>query len=124
MENFTIVGNSLGDMEWSGYIPVTTTADNGSVIETGQFGFNNGSWYTGFGAAGKWEGLSQDACPNFREDLEAYLSTAGSNSKSLLVSTIKLLDACASSAECTDWWPVCSALQWAPLQADIFCLTC
>ena len=85
MENFTIMGNSLGDMEWSGYIPVTSTADNGSVIETGAYGYNNGSWYTGFGADGKWESLSQDACPNFREDLEAYLSTAGSNSKSLLV---------------------------------------
>lgn len=85
VENFTIMGNSLGDVEWSGLIPVITTADNGSVIETGQYGYNNGSWYTGFGAEGKWEGLSQDACPNFREDLEAYLSTAGSNSKSLLV---------------------------------------
>lgn len=81
------MGNSLGDVEWSGYVPVTTTADNGSVIETGQYGYNNGSWYTGFGAEGKWESLSQDSCPNFREDLEIYLSTAGSNSKSLLVST-------------------------------------
>ncbi len=41
--------------------------------------------YTGYGAAGKWEPISQGACPNFREDLNTYLSTAGSNSKSLLV---------------------------------------
>ncbi|KAL3161962.1 hypothetical protein ABBQ38_009042 [Trebouxia sp. C0009 RCD-2024] len=84
VENFTIVGNSLGDKEWSGYIPITSTADNGTVYNTGAFGFNNGSWYTGNGSAGKWESISQDICPNFREDLETYLSTSGSNSRTLL----------------------------------------
>ncbi|KAL3141374.1 hypothetical protein ABBQ32_004954 [Trebouxia sp. C0010 RCD-2024] len=87
VENFTITGNSLGDQEWSGYIPITSTYDNGTVYDTGAFGFNNGSWYTGNGSAGKWESISQDLCPNFREDLEAYLSTSGSNSRTLLVST-------------------------------------
>ncbi|DBA85173.1 TPA: hypothetical protein ACH3X2_005886 [Trebouxia sp. C0005] len=84
VQNFTIVGNSLGDAPWSGYIPITSTYSNGTVYNTSHFGFNNGSWYTGYGAAGKWEPTSQGACPNFREDLNTYLSTAGSNSKSLL----------------------------------------
>ena len=45
MDNFTITGNSLGDQDWSGYIPITSTHDNGTVYNTGAFGFNNGSWY-------------------------------------------------------------------------------
>ena len=44
VDNFTISGNSLGDQEWSGYIPVTTTATNGSIVNTGAYGYNNGSW--------------------------------------------------------------------------------
>ena len=44
VDNFTISGNSLGDQEWSGYVPVTTIADNGSIVNTGEYGFNNGSW--------------------------------------------------------------------------------
>ncbi|KAL0042039.1 hypothetical protein WJX77_001435 [Trebouxia sp. C0004] len=84
VQNFAIMGNSLGDAPWSGYIPITDTYDNGTVYNTSAYGYNNGSWYTGYGAAGKWEPISQDSCPNFREDLETYLSTAGSNSKSLL----------------------------------------
>ncbi|DBA94745.1 TPA: hypothetical protein ACH3X1_002294 [Trebouxia sp. C0004] len=84
VQNFTIMGNSLGDAAWSGYIPITSTYPNGTVYNTTHFGYNNGSWYTGYGAAGKWEPISQGACPNFREDLNTYLSTAGSNSKSLL----------------------------------------
>lgn len=44
VENFTITGNSLGDQDWSGYIPITSTYDNGTVYNTGAFGFNNGSW--------------------------------------------------------------------------------
>ena len=44
VENFTIMGNSLGDQEWSGYIPITSTHDNGTVYNTGAFGYNNGSW--------------------------------------------------------------------------------
>lgn len=44
VENFTITGNSLGDQEWSGYIPITSTYDNGTVYDTGAFGYNNGSW--------------------------------------------------------------------------------
>eukprot|EP00891_Asterochloris_glomerata_P007203 jgi/Astpho2/7203/Aster-01521 len=83
VDNFTISGNSLGDQEWSGYVPVTTIADNGSIVNTGEYGFNNGSWYVGFGAEGHWESDSADACPNFREDLEAYLSTSGSHYRTL-----------------------------------------
>ena len=44
VDNFTISGNSLGDQQWSGYIPVTTTAQNGSIVNTGAYGYNNGSW--------------------------------------------------------------------------------
>ena len=48
------------------------------------------------GRQAKWESISQNSCPNFREDLEAYLSTAGSNSKSLLVhdASIELMSCC------------------------------
>ncbi len=44
VENFTIMGNSLGDQEWSGYIPITSNYDNGTVYDTGEYGYNNGSW--------------------------------------------------------------------------------
>ena len=44
VDNFTITGNSLGDQQWSGYIPVTMTAKNGSIVNTGAYGYNNGSW--------------------------------------------------------------------------------
>lgn len=44
--------------------------------------------YVGFGAEGHWESDSADACPNFREDLEAYLSTSGSHYRTLQVGTI------------------------------------
>lgn len=44
VQNFTVMGNSLGDQEWSGYIPITSTYDNGTVYNTGAFGYNNGSW--------------------------------------------------------------------------------
>eukprot|EP00891_Asterochloris_glomerata_P007381 jgi/Astpho2/7381/Aster-01970 len=83
VDNFTITGNSLGDQNWSGYIPVTATASNGSIVNTGAYGYNNGSWYVGFGAEGHWEPASANACPNFREDLEAYLSTSGSHYRTL-----------------------------------------
>ena len=53
--------------------------------------------YTGFGAAGKWEPTSQNACPNFREDLQTYLSTAGSASKTLLVSAFAPVEIVAGS---------------------------
>ena len=43
--------------------------------------------YVGFGAKGHWEPASANACPNFREDLEAYLSTSGSHYKTLQVGT-------------------------------------
>lgn len=81
VDNFTIVGNSLGDQNWTGFIPVTTTAPNGSLITTGASGFNNGSWYTGFGAQGKWESINTQGCPNFREDLEAYLQANTTRSR-------------------------------------------
>ena len=45
MQNFTIMGNSLGDAPWSGYIPITSTYTNGTVYNTTHFGYNNGSWY-------------------------------------------------------------------------------
>ena len=44
--------------------------------------------YVGFGANGHWEPASANACPNFREDLEAYLSTSGSHYRTLQVGTI------------------------------------
>lgn len=44
--------------------------------------------YVGFGAEGHWEPASANACPNFREDLEAYLSTSGSHYRTLQVGTI------------------------------------
>lgn len=44
VQNFTITGNSLGDMPWSGYIPITSTHANGTVYDTGAYGYNNGSW--------------------------------------------------------------------------------
>jgi len=45
VQNFTIMGNSLGDAPWSGYIPITNTLPNGTVYNTTHFGYNNGSWY-------------------------------------------------------------------------------
>jgi len=45
VQNFTIMGNSLGDAPWSGYIPITDTYDNGTVYNTSAYGYNNGSWY-------------------------------------------------------------------------------
>jgi len=45
VQDFTIVGNSLGDAPWSGYIPITSTYTNGTVYNTTHFGYNNGSWY-------------------------------------------------------------------------------
>ncbi len=49
MQNFTIMGNSLGDASWSGYIPITSTYPNGTVYNTTHFGYNNGSWYVSHG---------------------------------------------------------------------------
>ncbi|KAK9861450.1 hypothetical protein WJX84_003151 [Apatococcus fuscideae] len=40
------------------------------------------AWYTGYGAAGKWESMTSCA-PQFRYDLEAYLATHNSHYKSL-----------------------------------------
>ena len=42
------------------------------------------SWYTGYGAGGKWETIT--SCdPQFRHDLEIYLATHNSHYKSLQV---------------------------------------
>ena len=45
VQNFTIMGNSLGDAPWSGYIPITGVhSNNGTVYNTTAYGYNNGSW--------------------------------------------------------------------------------
>ncbi|KAK9817271.1 hypothetical protein WJX72_012093 [[Myrmecia] bisecta] len=61
VENFTITGNSLGDKDWPG----------------------TGNWYVGYGANGSSVSTSNALCPNFREDLDTYLATAGAKLKTL-----------------------------------------
>lgn len=61
MDPFVIKGNSLGDHDWAG----------------------QPTWYTGTGAAGKWEDISCRS--RFRYDINHYLATAGSSYKSIEV---------------------------------------
>ena len=68
VQNVRITGNSLGDVD---------LAANATLNDTR-------AWYTGNGAAGKWESMTSCA-PQFRYDLEAYLATHNSHYKSLQV---------------------------------------
>ena len=61
MDNFTIDGNSLGAMYWSG----------------------DTTWYTGYGSRGKYEQL--DCGARFKTDVNAYLSSANSTYKNIQV---------------------------------------
>ena len=62
IDNFTIQGNSLGAEEWDG----------------------TDTWYTGFGSTGKFEQL--DCGARFKYDMNNYLSSAGSQYKTVQVS--------------------------------------
>ncbi|GAQ83619.1 Amidase family protein [Klebsormidium nitens] len=61
IDNFTVTGNSLGDKPWDG----------------------RNSWYVGTGANGSFVGFSNPQCANWIEDLQTYLSTAGSSFKTV-----------------------------------------